>query len=242
MKKFILLLIAGMFFSITYIKAQEATLDDVLSSYFKAIGTEKMKDWQTITSTGKSVFGGQEFPFKLIQKRPGKLRVEADVQKMKMVQAFDGEKGWSVMPWSGSTDPQDMTADQAKEMKRQSDPEGQLYHWKEKGSKAELIGKEEMEGTSAYKIRLTLADGDVEDMYIDAETYVPLKMAAKTKVQGNETEGEAYFSNYKEFNGVLMPTTITNKMKEQVVSQMVIDKIEFNLPVSDSLFMKPVKK
>ncbi|MEI6899318.1 MAG: hypothetical protein WCL00_05530, partial [Bacteroidota bacterium] len=197
MKKSLILLIAGMLLSLTYIKAQEATLDNILSSYFKAIGTEKMKDWQTITSTGKSVFGGQEFPFVLIQKRPGKMRIEAEVQKMKMIQTFDGEKGWSVMPWTGSTDPQEMTADQAKEMKRQSDPEGQLYKWKEKGSKAELIGKEEMEGTTAYKIRLTLADGDVQDMFIDAESYVPLKIAAKTKVQGNETEGEAYFSNYK---------------------------------------------
>ena len=241
MKRTIVLLFIGIIAFTNTGKPQDATLDEVLSAYYKAVGIEKMKDWQTITSTGKSMFGGQEFPFKTIMKRPGKLRVEADVQKMKMIQSFDGEKGWTIMPWSGSTEPQDMTADEVKGMKSQADIEGTLYNWKEKGHKAELIGKEDMEGSAVYKIKLTKADGDVETYFLDAESYVPLKMTTVTKINGNETEGDGYLSNYKEVQGVLMPFTITNKMKEQTVSSIVIEKIEINLPVSDSLFIKPVK-
>ena len=222
--------------------AQDAKLDDILSAYYKAIGIEKMKEWQTVIVTGKTISQGMEYPVKVYMKRPGKLRVEVELQGNKMIQVFDGKQGWSIIPWSGSSDPQDMTADEIKGMKNQADIEGTLYNWKEKGHKAELISKEDFEGSSIYKIKLTKADGDIETWFIDAENYVPLKMAATVKIQGNETEGECYFSNYSEFNGVLMAKTNTNKFKGQTVSQMETDKMEINLPVSDSLFVKPVKK
>jgi outer membrane lipoprotein-sorting protein len=222
--------------------AQEAKLDDILSTYYKAIGIEKMKDWQTIAGTGKLIGQGMENPVKFYLKRPGKVRVEVEVQGNKMIQVFDGKQGWSITPWSGSSDPQDMTADDIKGMKNQADFEGALYNWKEKGHKAELIGKEDFEGSAVYKIKLTKADGDIETYFIDAENYVPLKMAAIVKIQGNEIESECYFSNYSEFNGVLMAKTNTNKYKGQTVSTMQLDKMDVNLPVSDSLFIKPLKK
>jgi len=223
-------------------RAQEANLDDVLIAYFKANGTEKIKDWQTIISTGKTIAQGTEFPFKYFLKRPGKLRTEAEIQGNKMISAFDGTNGWSVIPWSGSSDPQDMTADDIKGMKEQTDPEGQLFNWKEKGHKAELLGKEDVDGTSAYKIKLTLADGNIETWFIDAESYIALKMISNAKIQGNDVESECYFSNYADFHGALMAKTMTNKYKGQTVSQIEIEKVDINLPVSDSLFMKPVKK
>ena len=223
-------------------RSQEVKLEDILSSYYKAIGIEKMKDWQTVTSTGKSTVQGTDYPFTVYMKRPDKIRVEAEVQGNKMIQVFDGSHGWSIIPWSGSSDPQDMTTDDVKGMKSQTDIEGGLYNWKEKGHKAELIGKEDLEGSPVYKIKLTKKDGDVETWFIDAESYVPLKMSAIIKVQGNDIESEALFSNYGELNGVLMAKTTTNKFKEQTVSTIQIDKMEVNLPVSDSIFMKPVKK
>jgi hypothetical protein len=67
-------------------------------------------------------------------------------------------------------------------------------------------------------------------------------MAATVKIQGNEVESECYFSNYSEFNGVLIAKTNTNKFKGQTVSQVETDKMEINIPVSDSLFVKPLKK
>ncbi|MGA2824120.1 MAG: hypothetical protein ABSE72_11410 [Bacteroidales bacterium] len=242
MKTKLLLFIAIFILSSMSCRAQEAKLDDILSAYYKAIGIEKMKEWQTVTVIAKTISQGIEYPLKFYMKRPGKLRVEVEVQGNKMIQVFDGKQGWSIIPWSGSSDPQDMTADEIKGMKNQADVEGALYNWKEKGHKAELIGKEDFEGSLVYKIKLTKEDGDIETWFIDAENYVPLKMAATVKIQGNEIESECYFSNYSEFNGVLIAKTNTNKFKGQTVSQVETDKMEINIPVSDSLFVKPLKK
>src|SRR5271157_2304808 len=156
MKSKLILIITGFLFGSYSGWAQEAKLDDILTAYYKAIGIEKMKDWQTISSSGKTIAMGVEYPFKFYQKRPGKIRIEAEIQGMKMIQAFDGNQGWTITPWSGSSDPQDMTADETKEMKHQADPEGALYNWKEKGHKAELIDKEDLEGSQVYKIKLIM--------------------------------------------------------------------------------------
>ena len=224
------------------LNAQEMKLDEVLTAYYKATGIEKMKDWTTFTAKGKTLAQGMEFPTTMIIKRPSKLRVEAEVQGNKMIQAFDGQQGWSVVPWSGSSVPQDMTADEVKNVKDQSDMEGPLYNWKEKGHQAELLQKEDMEGSSVYKIKLTKANGDIDTYFIDAENFILLKISSKIKIQGNEVESESLFTNYKDINGALIAGTVTNKVKDQTMSQLVFEKIEIGLPVSDSIFMKPVVK
>jgi len=239
MKKTFALLLIGLFLASIAGHAQEMKLDDILNSYYKATGIEKMKDWTTVKSTGKTVAQGMEFPFTLTMKRPAKIRVEAEVQGSKMIQCFDGTAGWNVIPWSGSSAPQDMTPDEIKNMKEQADIEGPLYHWKEKGHQVELLGKEDMEGSSAYKIKITKANGDIDNYFLDAESFILLKTSSKIKIQGNETESENLYTNYKDINGVMMPLTISTKIKEQTVSQVVIDKTEVNVTINDSIFVKP---
>ena len=242
MKKSISLSIIAFLMAILAGNAQEMKVDDVLNNYFKATGIEKMKDWTTYAASCKTIAQGQEIPVKMMLKRPKKIRIEVEFQGNKMIQAFDGEQGWSVVPWSGSSAPQDMTADQVKGMKEQADMEGAIYNWKEKGNQVELLGKEDLEGSAVYKIKLTKATGDIDTYFIDADSFILLKTSSKVKIQGNEVESDNLFTNYKDFNGVMMACTITSKMKEQTVSQVEIDKIDINVPVSDSLFIKPVVK
>jgi outer membrane lipoprotein-sorting protein len=222
--------------------AQDLSLDEILLKYYEATGIDHIKEWNTLTMTGKTKAQGMEFPVTIYMKRPEKIRVEVEIQGNKMLQVFDGQAGWSVAPWSGSSDPQDMTPDEIKGMKEQADFEGTLFNWKVKGHKAELIGKEDMEGTPVYKIKVIRSDENIETYFIDAENFVPLKISSVTKIQGNETESEGYPSNYKDVNGAMMPFSIENKYKGQTVSHVVIDKYEINKEIADSLFVKPAKK
>ena len=242
MKKFIVLIILMVSFMSFSGSAQEMSLDAVLAKYYQATGIEQMKEWKTLTMTGKSTAQGMEFPVTILMKRPGKMRTEVEVQGNKMLQVIDGEAGWSVIPWSGSTVPQDMTVDEAKAMKDQADFEGPLFNWKEKGHKVELIVKEDMEGNSVYKIKVTRANGNIETYFIDAENFIPLKVSSVYKFQGNDVENDTYPGNYKEVNGAMMPFSVENKSKGQTVSSVIIDKYEVDKEMDDNLFVKPVKK
>jgi outer membrane lipoprotein-sorting protein len=242
MKKFSIFFVFAVSVLSFQVSAQDLSLDTILSRYYKAVGYEKMRDWKTYVMHGKSNNQGMEFPVTIFMKRNGKMRLEVEIQGNKMLQVLNGETGWSVIPWSGTTDPQDMTADEVKQFRDQADFEGPLYDWKAKGHKVELIGKEDMEGSSVYKIKITRENGNTETYFIESENYIPLKVASVTKYQGNEVEGETYPGNYKEVDGVMMPFSIENKMKGVSVSAVVIDKYEVNTDVDDNLFIKPVKK
>jgi outer membrane lipoprotein-sorting protein len=222
--------------------AQDMTLDNILDKYAKTVGSEKISKWQTVIMTGKSVAGGAEYPFTVTLKRPDKAKTEAQVQGMKMIQVYDGKTGWIVMPWTGSTDPQPMTDDMVKSMKDQVEVEGSLYNWQQKGHKVEFVDKEDVEGSPAYKLKVTKANGNIENIFIDAENFVLLKSISTVKVQGNDAESESDFSDFKEVEGAMIPFTIISKYKEQTVSHVTIDKVEVNKDVADEVFAKPEKQ
>lgn len=238
MKKISLFIMAALF-SVTLF-AQDLSLDKVLKNYYEVNGIEKMKDINTFTIHGKSVSMGQEFPFTMYKKRPSKFRLEVPIQGTTMLQIYNGEAGWMVMPWTGTTEPKEMTADQLKGFKKETDFEGPLYHWKEKGNKVELTGTEDMEGTKVYVLKVTDKDGDITNYYIDAENFVVLKTKTKTTIRGQEVESETYYSDYRDDDGFAVAYSIEVKNNGQTGQSMEITDIKYNEPVADSLFNKPV--
>jgi hypothetical protein len=58
---------------------------------------------------------------------------------------------------------------------------------------------------------------------------------------GNESESDTYYSNYIQFEGLAVPGKIETKMNGQLAGTIVIDKVELNIDLADSLFEKPTK-
>ncbi len=214
-------------------------LEKVLDNYFDAIGIDNLLKTNTIIMKGKIVQMNMDLPMELYQKRPKKLRMEAEIQGTKFVQGYNGKDGWAIMPWTGSTDPQDVTGDQLKGLEQMADIEGDLYNWEKKGYTVTLEGSEDMEGTPVYKIKLVKPDGDAFIFYMDKDNYVVLKEDATVKVQGTPVESSTFFSNFKSVEGMVMPFSIESRMNGQVTSQIEIDSIEVNKVLEDSMFEKP---
>ncbi len=214
-------------------------VDKILENYFEVIGQDKVSDIKTIVSKGKAMQMGMEFPIVLYQKRPGMMRMEAEIQGTKMVQAYNGESGWAIMPWTGSMEPQDMGEDQNKSLEQMADMDGDLYNWKEKGFDLTLVGEEDMEGTPVYKLKLVKPDGDEFLYYIDSENYVVLRVDSKVNVQGAEVESSSYYSNFKPVEGMIMAHSIESRMGDQVTMQIVLESFEIDTELDNSLFEKP---
>ena len=218
------------------------TADEVVAKYIQAQGgMEKIKSLNTTRMTGKMVMSqGMEAPFVMMQKRPRQSRIEFTFQGMTGVQAYDGKNGWQMMPFMGKKEPEALPAEQVKLMDEQSDIDGQLVDYKAKGNKVELAGKEQVEGADAYKLKLTLKDGQERVIYLDAESYLEVKTEAKRTMRGSEVETESFLSDYKEEGGHMMPHTIESGVKGSPTRQkLVIEKIECNPPLADSLFAMP---
>ena len=216
-------------------------LDEILSNHFEAIGQNKVLKVNTMTMKGKILQQGMELPIMLQMKRPDKVRMEASVQGQKIITSFDGENGWQINPMMGSLDPQDLEPNQVKEMKSMGDMDGDLYDYAAKGPQLELIGEEEMEGTPTYKVKLTKKDGDRVVYYFDAESYVILKIETTSTIQGVEQTFEQFPGNYKMVEGMAMPFNISSAYQGQTIMEIVIDTVEIDQEMPDSLFVRPVK-
>src|SRR5260221_8183661 len=238
-RKTLLLLALGLLLA-PVVQAQ--TVDEILAKHYDAMGgLEKLKALNTMRITGSMSMGqGMEAPIVVERKRPGKRRVEFTVQGMTGVQAFDGEKAWSLMPFMGKKDPELSSDEDNKNELDDADFDGGLVDWKAKGHNVELVGKESVDGADAYKLKLTKKSGKVEYHYLDAETYLLVKEEGTVKRRGTEMEGESTFSDYKDVQGYMMPFATEQGVKGMPQRQkMTISKIELNVPIDDSRFALP---
>lgn len=238
MKKIILTI--GILFFGVMIYAQSA--EEVLQDYFNTIGQAKINKIETMSAVGKSQTMGMEFPFMQLFKRPNMFYLEVDIQGSKMKQVYDGTNAWMVAPWTGSLEPTDITGPQLEAMKIQSDLDGQLYNWKEKGYEMEFKGKEDVDGSEVFTFKLTDKEKNLYTFYIDSESFLLVKMSAKMTIQGNEIISDTYFSNYKEVDGMLLAHSVESKVNGQTQMVAVMEKYSINEKIDNDFFQKPVAK
>ena len=222
--------------------ATAQTVDELIAKNVEARGgLDKLKSVQTMRITGKMTMGpGMEAPVTLELKRPNSVRMEFTFQGMTGVQAWDGKSGWAISPFGGKTDPEPLSPEDAKEAEEQADMDGPLVDYKSKGHAVELVGKEKLEGSDAYKLKVTLKNGTVNYSYLDADSYLPIMEESKRTVRGSEVEVESTIGDYKEVGGLLIPHSIQNGAKGKPEKQnIIVEKIELNPPLDDSRFAMP---
>lgn len=216
--------------------------DDIIAKNVQARGgAEKLKRVQTIKSTATMAMGpGMEAPGVLIQKRPDFARLEFTVQGLTAVQAYDGKNAWQIMPFMGKKDPELMSADEAKETQEMADLDGPLVDYQSKGHQVELQGKEKVEGTDAYKLKVTLKNGDVQTIYIDSDSFLEIKEVTKRTIRGTEQEVESSIGDYKAVEGIMFPFAVESSVKgTDQKEKLTITKVELNVPAEDSIFKMP---
>jgi outer membrane lipoprotein-sorting protein len=218
------------------------SVDEIIAKNVQARGgSEKLKSVKTIKSTATMSMGpGMEAPGLLIQKRPDFARLEFTVQGLTAVQAYDGKNAWQIMPFMGKKDPEVMSADEAKETQEMADLDGPLVDYQSKGHQVELQGKEKVEGTDAYKLKVTLKNGDVQTIYIDSDSFLEIKEVTKRTIRGTEQEIESSLGDYKAVEGIMFPFAVESGIKgSDQKEKLTITKVELNVPTDDSIFKMP---
>lgn len=219
------------------------TADEVLEKNLKAMGgKDKIKALQAVRITGTMKMGPMEAPFIITKARPSNSRMDFTIQGMTGTQAYDGSTGWSLMPFGGNKDPQKMTEQQLKDVRADADFDGPTFDYKAKGNKVEYVGKEDVEGTPAYKLHITTKDGKESNDYFDAETYLMLRSDGIRNVQGQDLEVVTTFGDYKTVEGITIAHSMENhvKGKESMGGQTLnISKIELNPTIDKAMFAMP---
>lgn len=227
-------------FSFQISNAQSA--DDIINKHFDAMGgRDKIANLKTMKLVcSVEIAPGMKAPITMYFVNNQSMRVEVDVQGMQILSAVDGDSGWSINPLSGKKDPERMNADEIKESKDQMDLSGALYNYKDKGHSVEMLGKEDMEGTDVYKLKILKKSGDIQYDYIDADTYLLLKETTTHKFNDKETSGDVIFSDYRKVDGLMFAYSMENRETGAAQGQALkVESVEINPTIDKSIFKMP---
>jgi len=225
------------------IPASAQTAEEIVNKYIKAIGgMEKIQAVKTLRRTGKFT-GGGGFEANVAQenKRANMVRQEFALQGLTGINAYDGKTGWKIEPWGGKKDPEALGEEGMKSIVEDSDFDGPLVNYAQKGNKVEFVGMDQVDGTDVYKVKITLANGDTHIYYLDTDYCVPIQVDITRVIRGAEVNYTVILGDYKQVNGWFLPFSIeTRAQGSPNGGKITFDKIEANVTIDNARFARPV--
>ena len=197
-------------------------------------GYEKLKAVKSLKITAKYIQGGRETPLILTIKRPNFVHAKVLFPTSPLICGYDGKTAW----WfdrARISEPQILPAEEALIFTRYADFGDLFVDYEQKGQKTELIGIEDLDGQKAHKLKITSQNGIIRYVYLDAGNFLNVKESYKSK---NEKDFclEIIFKDFRAVDGVMFPFyhDITRE-------QTIIERIEMNVDIDDSIFNMPQK-
>ncbi len=222
--------------SVTSVKAQ--TADEVISKYVTAVGG--LDNWKKVNSmvqTGTMTVQGMNIDITISTLNGKGSRQDIVAMGMNNYTITTPTEGWRYFPIQGQQAPEAMTADDVKQAQDALDVTGALVDYKTKGHSAEFLGKEDVDGTDCFKIKLTHKSGKTETYFIDAATNLIVKSISLLKANGQEAELATSYSNYQKLpEGILIPHAMSVPFGPGVNFDLTITKVEVNKAIDESIF------
>jgi len=230
------------------------TADEILTKYFENTGgLEKWKAVQGTKFLAKVNQGGMEIPLSIISLKDGRQMTVITFQGKDIKQGvFDGATLWSHNFMTMKGEKSDAESTENFKTNLGGDFPIPFVNYKERGYKVELLGKETIDGTATFKIKLTKkpikVDGQTKDniefYYFDTESFVPL--VAESEINsgpGKGKVGQSKMSDYQDVGGLMFPFSLAQCLKgEGPMQPLTITKIELNPKVEDKEFAFPAEK
>ena len=160
---------------------------------------------------------------------------------MTAVQAYDGSTGWQIQPFGGRKDPALMGEDDMQDLLIDSDFDGPLVDYKEKGNTVEFLGHDTVDGDDALRLKVTLKGGNIIYYYLDPDTYLEIRKETQEFVRGSVRETAYELGSYKPVAGVMFPFSIAAGPKNDPTQWQTttIETLEANVPLDNSHFAVP---
>jgi hypothetical protein len=167
---------------------------------------------QNVSFEGRTIFPGDfEVTYKETRARvgPGAAdRVDFGVQGLDIIQAYDGREGWRVNPLQGRKDAEKISADEGRALADAALVEGPLLAARSDGSRVDYLGREDFDGTLAYKLKVTQKDGDEFTYWLDPDTFLEIKVDETRKIRGAAQTTETELGDYEKIAGVYFPMSV----------------------------------
>lgn len=220
---------------------QGAEVDRLVAAHLAARGgEERIRAVLSQRLVGRVTTAHGEHPLRVEWRRPDAVRIEVTMQGKAMIQAFDGERGWLVVPMLGSDAPQAASEDEVAQLRRSADFDGPLLDAAAKGNRIELLGRSSFEGTPVDRLRVTSAGGEVVELDLDVESHLLLRETGVSRRNGYEARYSVTYGAYREVGGLMIPFERVRTVEGMPVAQVTtVESIELDVELPDRRFAMP---
>jgi len=216
-----------------FVTAKAQTADEIVDKHIAAIGgLDNWKKLSSVKMVGSINAGGMEIPVTIFNLQGKAQRAEYTINGMTGYHVVTNTEGWDFNPMQGQQKPQAMTAEDVAQSQSELDMQGPLVDYKAKGNKVAYLGKDDVEGTECYKLKVTYPNGKEETMYLDASNYYHIRSVEKVKANGKEMEMTSNYGNYQKLpEGIVWPMSVDNG-----AGPVALKAVEINKAMDASLF------
>lgn len=235
------LLIAG-----TSVSASAQDAQSLVAKNLEARGGAAALDaLKSVSFEGRTIFPGDfELSYKEVRARPAgaaEIRYDLALQGLDVVQSYDGHGAWKINPFQGRKDPERMSVDESRQLADAALLEGPLLASRSDGSKVQYLGRDDFDGTLAYKLKVTQKDGDEFTYWLDPDTYLEIKVDETRKLRGAQQTTETELGDYEKVAGVYFPMSVESWQQGQPNQRQrtILASGAANPPVDADFFAEP---
>ena len=228
---------AVLFLIFTSLGLFSQSLDEIVKKHIEAIGGKD--NWAKVkTLKMECSMKAQGADIKIVFHQVDKKAMRQDISLMGMsgYNIITNTEGWNFMPFQGQTKVEPMTADDVKNAQEGLNLQDEFITYKDLGKKLEYLGKDDVDGTECFKLKMTDKNGQETTYYLDPSNYYTVKQTIKMKANGKEIENSTTYSNYKKVDaGIVYPFTVSSGWGASEVTSL-----EINPKIDESLFKPTV--
>ncbi len=216
------------------------TVDELLARYVEATGGEKaLRAVTTRVLKGTLDISGvsRGGSFEHYQQAPNKGILVWQAHPFGTVKAgYNGRTAWAQTTAGVKSikDPGEFAA-----IQRDADIYAPL-RIKTNYAKISLVGMSQIGYRDVYVLDLQPAKGAVERLYLDAKTYLPVRVNTVAKLGATSEPVEIYLDDWKAVDGIQFPFSFSHRFGKMTLS-FTVTEIRHNVPLDPSLFEPPVK-
>jgi hypothetical protein len=225
---------------------QPLTLDDIIARNTEAMGGRAaIEGVRTIEVELHIVDPGFEVDGTYQAARPDRMRIDVKADgKRVFVEAFDGKRGWQ---WNGKGEVVEASPKATAALRRGVELPGKLYGLHElagRGHKVELTGREKIDGTEYYALKVKVNDGFDATFYVDPTTWLITRRRdirpLHVDIDPTRTTIEHRSSDFRKVGGIpfAFHSEEVDLQTGKILETTTVREIRVNPSIDESIFDK----
>jgi len=213
------------------------SVDDVVNKYMQAIGGAAAVNAVTsrvVKGTLDVVGVSRGGTFESYTVAPNKsLSIIQPAPTETIKTGYNGQIGWM----QTGTSIRLLKAAELEATKNDADFYG-ILNPKRNYAKLTLVGKSKIGYREVYVIDMQPLSGAVDRLFLDAESYLPVRMNTVRLYNGTSVPVEIYYDDWREAGGLKLPHVLTHSFQKRTMT-LTVKEIKNNVPIDPKMFEKP---